>query len=99
MKKITFILFISLFYTQNVPFFDGEIAFKYLEKQCSFGERFPGSQSHIDFKNYLVDFFNGKADDSIYTVKDNQVYLQNDQNVLKVREKAKKLAFDNAFNI
>ena len=65
MKKITFILFISLFYTQNVPFFDGEIAFKYLEKQCSFGERFPGSQSHIDFKNYLVDFLNGKADDLI----------------------------------
>ena len=43
--------------------------------------------------------FNVKADDSIYTVKDNQVYLQNDQNVLKLREKAKKLAFDNAFNI
>ena len=42
---------------------------------------------------------NVKADDSIYTVKDNQVFLQNDQNVLKLREEAKKLAFDNAFNI
>ena len=44
-------------------------------------------------------FFNAYADVSIYTVKDNQVFLQNDQNVLKLREKAKKLAFDNAFNI
>ena len=43
--------------------------------------------------------FNVKADDSIYTVKDNQVFLQNDRNVLKLREKAKELAFDNAFNI
>ena len=47
----------------------------------------------------LCFFFNVKANDSIYTVKDNQVFLQNDQNVLKLREKAKKLAFDNAFNI
>ena len=47
----------------------------------------------------LCFFFNAYADFSIYTVKDNQVFLQNDQNVLKLREKAKKLAFDNAFNI
>ena len=47
----------------------------------------------------LCFFFNAYADVSIYTVKDNQVFLQNDQNVLKLREKAKKLAFDNAFNI
>ena len=47
----------------------------------------------------LCFFQYSKADDSIYTVKDNQVFLQNDQNVLKLREKAKKLAFDNAFNI
>ena len=47
----------------------------------------------------LCFFFNVKADDSIYTVKDNQVFLQNDQNILKLREKAKELAFNNAFNI
>ena len=44
-------------------------------------------------------FLNAKADESIYTVKDNQVFLQNDQNVLQLREKAKNLAFENAFNI
>ena len=57
---------------------------------------------NIIFKVLLINlcfFFNVYADVSIYTVKDNQVFLQNDQNVLKLREKAKKLAFDNAFNI
>ena len=57
---------------------------------------------NIIFKVLLINlcfFFNAYADVSIYTVKDNQVFLQNDQNVLKLREKAKKLAFDNAFNI
>ena len=56
----------------------------------------------IIFKVLLINFcffFNAEADVSIYTVKDNQVFLQNDQNVLKLREKAKKLAFENAFNI
>ena len=57
---------------------------------------------NIILKVLLINFcvvFNVKAENSIYTVKDNQVFLQNDQNVLKLREKAKKLAFDNAFNI
>ena len=48
---------------------------------------------------YFVCFFKAEADISIYTVKDNQVFLQNDGNVLELREKAKKLAFENAFNI
>jgi len=57
---------------------------------------------NIILKTLLINlcfFFNAEADTSIYTVKDNQVFLQNDQNVLKLREKAKKLAFENAFNI
>ncbi len=57
---------------------------------------------NIILKVFIINLcflFNAKADDSIYTVKDNQVFLQNDQNVLKLREKAKKLAFENAFNI
>ena len=44
-------------------------------------------------------FFKVEADISIYTVRDNQIYLQNDGNVLELREKAKALAFENAFNI
>ena len=30
-----------------------EIAFKYLEKQCAFGERYPGSENHIKMKDYF----------------------------------------------
>ena len=48
---------------------------------------------------YLACFFKVEADISIYTVRDNQIYLQNDGNVLELREKAKALAFENAFNI
>ena len=40
-----------------------------------------------------------KAENSIYTVKDNQIFLQNDNNVLELRDIAKKMAFQNAFNI
>jgi len=39
------------------------------------------------------------ASDSIYTVRDNQIFLQNEENVLETREKARKLAFRNAFFI
>lgn len=40
-----------------------------------------------------------KANESIYTVKDNQIFLQNDRNVLELRDNARKIAFLNAFNI
>ena len=62
--KILYILIVSFLYSQYAPFFDGEIAFKYLEKQCSFGERYPGSQNHLNLnrldckwlilKNYII---------------------------------------------
>ena len=39
------------------------------------------------------------ANESIYSVKDNQIFFQNDGNVLELRDKAKKIAFQNAFNI
>ena len=42
---------------------------------------------------------NLKADSSIYTVKDNQIFLQNDNNVLELRNIAKQMAFQNAFKI
>ena len=48
---------------------------------------------------FFICVFNTQANVTIYTVKDNQIFLQNDGNVLELREKAKKLAFENAFNI
>ena len=47
----------------------------------------------------LFCFVDLKAENSIYTVKDNQIFLQNDNNVLELRDTAKKMAFQNAFNI
>ena len=49
-------------FLQQSPFFDGEKAYQYLLKQCDFGTRFPGSQEHINLKNYFVDFLSGKGD-------------------------------------
>ncbi len=47
----------------------------------------------------FICFLDTKANETIYTVKDNEVLLQNDQNVLELREQAKKIAFEKAFNI
>ncbi len=39
------------------------------------------------------------ANEEIFNIKNNQVYLENNGNVLEVREKAKKISFKNGFNI
>ena len=40
----------------EVPRFSGVKAFQYLEKQCEFGPRNPGSTGHKEFANYLENF-------------------------------------------
>ena len=40
----------------DIPSFDFNKAFTYLEKQCEFGPRNPGSVGHSDFSYYLKDF-------------------------------------------
>ncbi len=39
------------------------------------------------------------ADDSVFLIKDNEVFLENDGEILKLREKAKIMAFKNAFRV
>jgi len=62
MKRILFlILFLVSCNTTpiksvDMPNFDSNQAFTYLEKQCEFGPRNPGSAGHSDFSNYLEDF-------------------------------------------
>lgn len=39
-----------------IPEFIGEKAFQYLEAQCDFGPRNPGSEGHAQCKDYIIDF-------------------------------------------
>ena len=65
MKKIlTYFLpvFISVYFflfvcssAKNIPVFNEQNAFEYLEKQCSFGPRNPNSQGHKKCMKYLSD--------------------------------------------
>ncbi|MBN2544038.1 M28 family peptidase [bacterium] len=59
---IVFILFISCNSGDEVYTFDGEAAYEYLLGQCNFGPRPPGSETHIQCLNYLVDHFQKYAD-------------------------------------
>ena len=46
----------------EVPRFSGVKAFQYLEKQCEFGPRNPGSTGHKEFANYLENFLKKRFD-------------------------------------
>lgn len=56
-----------------------------------------------NFIKYLIIIifinFHVYGNDALYSIQDNQVYLQNDNNILDLREKAKNIAFENAFRI
>lgn len=59
MKKINlfFLCVLFLFGCSNtIPEFNGDKAFEYLEAQCEFGPRNPGSEGHSQCKDYFVDF-------------------------------------------
>jgi len=47
---------------KEIPRFDSEVAFKYLEKQCDFGARVPGSEAHLRCGDYLYSELNKYAD-------------------------------------
>ncbi len=54
------------------------------------------------FRYFFIFFFinyHVYGDDALYSIKDNQVFLQNDNNILDLRESAKFIAFENAFSI
>ncbi|MBM3211040.1 M28 family peptidase, partial [Candidatus Poribacteria bacterium] len=40
--------------SQAKPVFNADIAFKYLQKQCQFGPRYPGSDAHKKTRDYLL---------------------------------------------
>ena len=56
-----------------------------------------------NFIKYLIIIifinFHVHGNDALYSIQDNQVFLQNDNNILDLREKAKNIAFENAFKV
>ena len=88
MKTIKIILLTSLLSAQTIPHFDGDVAFSYLEKQCEFGARYPGSKEHVDLKNYFIDFLEDKADSLIvYDYKINHPYQKNELTLYNILAK------------
>jgi glutaminyl-peptide cyclotransferase len=49
-------------YAQTIPVFDKRAAFSFLEAQCAFGPRVPGSESHLRCRDYLVKTLSGYTD-------------------------------------
>ena len=56
MVRIIIPLLTSIFFSQSIPYFDGNTAFEFLEKQCEFGPRFPGSDGHRKTAKYFEKF-------------------------------------------
>lgn len=57
LKIFLALIFINLFVTVDIfakPVFNAENAFKYLQKQCSFGPRNPNSHGHSKTKDFLI---------------------------------------------
>lgn len=56
MRTILFFLFFSFCTSANAQYrFNAQNAFKYIEKQCEFGPRNPGSEGHKKCKAFLVE--------------------------------------------
>ena len=51
--KILLISVLGLLIAQDIPFFDGNMAYKFLKEQCDIGPRFPGSEGHFKTKNIM----------------------------------------------
>ena len=60
---IPLLLLVVFCSAETPPQFDGKSAFAFLEKQCDFGPRNPGSQGHRLCKDYLVNTLKQYADE------------------------------------
>ena len=50
---------------QGIPIFNADRAFSYLQKQCDFGPRNPGSAAHGKTREYLRNELEGLADEVV----------------------------------
>ena len=68
MIRILLILLLNFIFLNNsinYPEFNGNQAFEYIKKQCEFGPRYPGSEGHKKFADYLYNYFILNADSVI----------------------------------
>ena len=56
MKQAILLIFLSLSFAQDIPFFNSKRAMDLLEMQCSLGPRYPGSIGHEKTKVFLKNF-------------------------------------------
>ena len=54
MLFIVLSILVSFSISQNAPYFDGEKAYSFIKKQCSFGPRNPDSRGHEQCGEYLI---------------------------------------------
>ena len=55
---------------REVPVFDAERAYSFVEDQVNFGPRYPNSDGHIQVQNYLISFLKDKAGDNFMFSQD-----------------------------
>jgi len=59
--KIILMIIISSLIAQDAPFFDGELAYRFLKEQCDIGPRFPGSEGHLKTKEYYKEYLRTRS--------------------------------------
>ena len=65
MRLFLIFFIISNLFSQTVLYFDGEIAMSYLEQQCDFGPRYPGSEGHQKVIDFYKNHFNKYSENLI----------------------------------
>ena len=65
MIYIYIIIFIQFMFSQDIQFFDGKRALKYINQQCDLGPRYPGSEGHKKSINFFTNFFKDFGDEFI----------------------------------
>ena len=65
MKLIYIFLLLKPLLSQDVVYFDGKRAMDFIEYQCSFGPRYPGSDGHKKFASSLKSFLDNYADENL----------------------------------
>ncbi|MBC8213746.1 MAG: M28 family peptidase [Candidatus Marinimicrobia bacterium] len=83
-KFFVLLLAMSTVFSQDIPYFSGAKAIEYLEKQCEFGPRFPGSEGHSKTAEYFQKFLNPLVDElivmnetTLHPIKNDTVRLTN----------------------